>query len=37
MNLDTSYFERRIDTFEKAYLLLKQSNKDNIEYDMIFP
>lgn len=34
MNLDTSYFESRIDTLEKAYLLLKQSNKDNIEYDM---
>ncbi|MCX6148463.1 MAG: HI0074 family nucleotidyltransferase substrate-binding subunit [Candidatus Kapabacteria bacterium] len=34
MNLDTSYFERCIDTLEKAYLLLKQSNKDIIEYDM---
>ncbi|WP_439556788.1 nucleotidyltransferase substrate binding protein [Dyadobacter sp.] len=34
MNIDTTYYERCIETLEKAYSLLLDANPDDIEYDM---
>lgn len=34
MALDTSFYQRCIQTLEQAHTLLKKSNKDSIEYDM---
>lgn len=34
MKIDTTYLERCIATLDKAQTLLKQSNPENIDYDM---
>ena len=34
MNIDTSHFERCINTLEKAHGLLLLANREDIEYDM---
>ena len=34
MKIDTTYLERCITTLDKAQTLLKQSNPENIDYDM---
>ncbi len=34
MNIDTTYYERCIQTLEKAYGLLLKANPDNIDYDL---
>lgn len=34
MQIETSYYERCIDTLERAHELLLKANSENIEYDM---
>ena len=34
MKIDTTYYERCINTLEKAYALLLKADADNIDYDM---
>ncbi len=34
MKIDTAYYERCIQTLEKAHALLLQANPENIDYDM---
>jgi hypothetical protein len=34
MKIDTTYYERCINTLEKAYSLLVKANRENIDYDM---
>ena len=34
MKIDTAYYERCINTLEKAHTLLLQAHPDNIDYDM---
>lgn len=34
MKIDTTYYERCIETLEKAHSLLLKADPDNIDYDM---
>ncbi len=34
MKIDTTYFDRCVSTLEKAHGLLRQTNQENIDYDM---